>query len=628
MADEQHVVRAISWKEAFGFTYLFRTFKIATHPSKIILALVAIGLTVLLGRFVMDPLWTLSDSNRVAPGETWGFWQAPSRGDFRFVKNNWLKNARPGELQGLLSSLGVTDADKLVKSDIDEAIKLAHEKIRAKLADDLKTAGDQRKKDVDAAAAKQDKKEKADALENAEESYLTARHSAVMTASQRQARLDAAKGQGPFAAFLQWEAACMENAVTAVRRGEFLGGADQIARARGNPAISAEQTPARAQAEGEAAANVPPALGGQPVGVLGWLLMMVVGLWWLIMTYPLYAAIYLLLALAIWAVLGGAICRIAALQSARDEKISIPAAIRFALSRGVSFLTAPLLPLALAGLLGLVMVLGGLLGMIPYAGEWIVAILFLLPLILGAMIAFMLIGLGGGAPLMWPTIAVEGSDSFDAISRSFNYVYARPFRYGLYWLVTLVYGTFCYLFVRLFAYLALAATHWFVSWPMSWGWNSRDFFAHGAGKLDVMWAQPTFDAFHPPMQTFAMDGSEYGAAMVLSFWVYLVAGVVLAFLASFLLSAATNIYFLMRQRVDSTDLDDVYVEEAEAPAPAPTPAPAPAAPAESPSNVTPTPPVTPTAPAAPEPPAAPAASTTPETPTEPTTPGPATGDKL
>ena len=37
-----------------------------------------------------------------------------------------------------------------------------------------------------------------------------------------------------------------------------------------------------------------------------------------------------------------------------------------------------------------------------------------------------LLGLTGGFNLMYPTIAVEGSDSFDAISRSFSYVYARP----------------------------------------------------------------------------------------------------------------------------------------------------------------------------------------------------------
>ena len=37
-------------------------------------------------------------------------------------------------------------------------------------------------------------------------------------------------------------------------------------------------------------------------------------------------------------------------------------------------------------------------------------------------------GTVGGFGLMYPTVAVEGSDSFDAISRSFSYVFARPWR--------------------------------------------------------------------------------------------------------------------------------------------------------------------------------------------------------
>ena len=60
-----------------------------------------------------------------------------------------------------------------------------------------------------------------------------------------------------------------------------------------------------------------------------------------------------------------------------------------------------------------------------------------------------LLGTVGGFNLMYPTIAVEGSDSFDAISRTFSYVYARPWRMLFYTLVAIVYGALCYLFVRL-----------------------------------------------------------------------------------------------------------------------------------------------------------------------------------
>jgi hypothetical protein len=296
-------------------------------------------------------------------------------------------------------------------------------------------------------------------------------------------------------------------------------------------------------------------------GLLAWLGMMAWGLWWMVSVYPIFSLLFLVPALAIWSVLGGATCRIAALHAAREEKISVRAAVRFALSKFVSFLSAPLLPLAMIVLLGLFIALGGLIGAIPGLGEWFVAVLFALALILAAVIAFLMIGLVAGWPLMWPTIAVEGSDSFDAISRSFSYVWARPFRYGLYWLVAAVYGTVCYLFVRLFAFIVLRATHCWAGWAMKLA--DRPQYAVGAGKLDVMWARPTFDVFHGPMQYEAMGASESAAAVVLAAWVYVVSAVVLAFLATFFFSAATNIYYLLRQKVDATDLDDVYVEEVE-----------------------------------------------------------------
>ena len=69
MADEQSVVRSVSWDEVFSFTHILKSFKMATHPSKIILALLAIILTCALG-LLMDKVWSgASDSAVVVPGE-------------------------------------------------------------------------------------------------------------------------------------------------------------------------------------------------------------------------------------------------------------------------------------------------------------------------------------------------------------------------------------------------------------------------------------------------------------------------------------------------------------------------------------------------------------------------------
>ena len=115
-------------------------------------------------------------------------------------------------------------------------------------------------------------------------------------------------------------------------------------------------------------------------------------------------------------------------------------------------------------LVGLLMWIGGLGTAIPVLGEIFGPLIFPLALLGGFVIALVAVGATGGAALMWPTIAAEGSDSFDAISRSFSYVYNRPWRAIFYGLVLLIYGALCYVFLRFFVFLLLICTHVFVSW--------------------------------------------------------------------------------------------------------------------------------------------------------------------
>jgi len=57
MADESQSLRGINWREAFPFTHLFRAFRIAVHPSKLILGLIAL-LALYMGGRILDHLWT------------------------------------------------------------------------------------------------------------------------------------------------------------------------------------------------------------------------------------------------------------------------------------------------------------------------------------------------------------------------------------------------------------------------------------------------------------------------------------------------------------------------------------------------------------------------------------------
>ena len=190
-----------------------------------------------------------------------------------------------------------------------------------------------------------------------------------------------------------------------------------------------------------------------------------VGPSWLFRYHLIYAILFTLLFLLVWAVFGGAICRIAAVHVARDEKISVRQALRFSVSKVLSFVFAPVIPLLIVLGIGVVLAVGGLLFYLPWGiGSIVASALMIFAFLGGLVITLVLFGTVGGLNLMYPTIAVEGSDSFDAISRSFSYVFARPWRMLFYTAVAVAYGALAYLFVKFFAYVVLASTHYFVGW--------------------------------------------------------------------------------------------------------------------------------------------------------------------
>jgi hypothetical protein len=304
------------------------------------------------------------------------------------------------------------------------------------------------------------------------------------------------------------------------------------------------------------------------------------GFLWLMAMHPLYALIFLLASLAIWALFGGAVCRVAALHAARDERIGLRDALGFAKSKFPSFVAAPLMPVGIVILFGAMLFVGGLVGAIPAVGEVFAGVLFFLALIAGLIIAFVVIGAVAGFGLTFPTIAAEGSDAFDALSRSFSYVYQRPWRTALYIFVSTVYGAVCLLFVKLFVRLALWAVHTCVGVSMNWGAA----YAHdGAasttipGKLNALWHGPalvgdtTFWGGFGPHQFAHLS---WFAQLWFYLWIFTVVGFVGAFVVSFFYSASTLMYFLLRREVDATDLDDVYLEETPVAPPPPPAAPA------------------------------------------------------
>ncbi len=279
---------------------------------------------------------------------------------------------------------------------------------------------------------------------------------------------------------------------------------------------------------------------------------------WAIREHYYYSIIFFAITLAVISVAGGAICRIAALQFARGEKPGLTEALRFSTKRFTSFFTAPLAPICIMAFVGLFILLLGLMGNIPRAGELIVGIGAPLALAAGFLIAVILVGAVAGFNLMFPAVAYDGSDCFDAISRSFSYVYAKPWQMIFYTAVAAVYGSICYLSIRIFAFLTLWLTRWFLQISL-WA----DSGTAELNKLTAIWPKPEFSTLLGSAKPLAANWTESVAVFLVHLFVLVVVGLVVSFIISFYFSANTIIYSLMRNRVDNTAREDIYMPHEE-----------------------------------------------------------------
>jgi len=249
--------------------------------------------------------------------------------------------------------------------------------------------------------------------------------------------------------------------------------------------------------------------------------------------------------LFVWSFFGGAIARIAALDFARDERPQIGEATAFCAGKFGSFFWSPVVPLIFVAVLLLCNVLLGLVGRIPGAGPIIVGLLYALAALSAFLIVLILIGTMFGSLFMWPTIAMEGTDAFDAISRAFNYLYARPWKTIWCCCVAIVYGLTVLLFVAAFAGLIMYIAEHTIALGMGYRFTRIGEFL----QLNI-----------PP------DGTtlpEWWATIWMKVVRFTVVGLVLGFWASYKISAMTIIYSVLRRDVDGTDMNEVFLPEPE-----------------------------------------------------------------
>ena len=243
-----------------------------------------------------------------------------------------------------------------------------------------------------------------------------------------------------------------------------------------------------------------------------------------------------LVAVAIWALFGAAICRIAAVQLAAEEQVGLGAALRYACRKWLSYCAAPLFPIGTVLLATIpVLVLGWI--MQTDIGLLIGGLFWPLALVAGLLMTVLLLGTLFGWPLMWATISTEGTDSFDALSRTYAYVFQRPLHYLFYAFVAGLIGWLGWLLVQNFA----AGVIWMSYWAAGWG--------SGSAQIDVILSNGE-----------GLSGVGWVGALLIRFWSECVKLLATGYVFGYFWSAAAAIYLLLRRDVDSTEMDEVHLD--------------------------------------------------------------------
>lgn len=240
--------------------------------------------------------------------------------------------------------------------------------------------------------------------------------------------------------------------------------------------------------------------------------------------------------LLVWAFFGGFITRMGAVAFARRENSSFGQSLVFVSPRLQSYFTAPLFPILGTFLMAAFMAALGL-AMRTDVGVLVASIVWIFVLLGSFMMAFMLVGLFFGFPLMWGAISAEGTDSFGALSHCYSYVYQRPLHYFVYAMFAAVLGVLGWFVVGLFTDFLLALASWGVSWGSGTARLAEIQGAESAGRM-----------------------VDTGAAII-RFWTNCIHTLAIGFVFSYFWNASTVIYFLLRRLVDATQLDEVFMPD-------------------------------------------------------------------
>lgn len=221
--------------------------------------------------------------------------------------------------------------------------------------------------------------------------------------------------------------------------------------------------------------------------------------WW-------YSMFGVVLTLIVWGLAAGAITRIAAMQLARNERIGLGEALSYARRKLFDYIIGPAIPLIVFALLALLNAVGTLVfTLIPYIGSVLTALLLPLPILASLVMAVMLVAFIGW-PLFYATISVEGSDSFDALSRTLAYITQGAWSYIKYTVMAFIVSVVIVFLVVLLASGSVFIVRWSMGLAPGLGWHDT---GHPVGSSFVLaprsyqWRELLVGNDHPLVQIHA-----------------------------------------------------------------------------------------------------------------------------
>ncbi len=283
----------------------------------------------------------------------------------------------------------------------------------------------------------------------------------------------------------------------------------------------------------------------------------------LIADHPGHAVLFGVPILAVLALAGAAIARLAVAEFARGVMLPWTVGVGFALARASAVLSAVFLPLVVVGVIAASLAVAGFLLLNWALPSVLGSILYPAALALSLIAVLATVGLLAGWPLLGPAVAAEGGavggDGLDAVQRTYAYVTGRPLRLALY-LIILV----AQLGVMLWLLDAIASgVTTFAAWACGW----------------FMSAEAVSRVFGPAPPD---AGAAAFAWRTVAFWETLPGMLVAAFGVSYAFSAGSILYLIMRRLNDGEEETEVTIDgdadHADNPAlqtmPQPTPQPA------------------------------------------------------